>query len=395
MTEQLGEITVIDVSPDDIYRKIYPKMWHAGSSFRKLSPLNPSGQALWIYLLCGDVTGSLPGVLTVGEKALAENLQWDLEAFRHAFGEVFREGLVKADWNARLVFIPNAIAHNKPASPNVLRSWGKSFNRLPNCDLKRLIYHTFEKYAKAFGEAFAKAFGEVFREGMPKPVSSEQGAVNSEQEEILLKDPPRNAQAHEKNLLIKNARKEMWENDARAIIEMWNENITDPLAAVVETEGRIGAIVSAIEYGTYKCTPPVNLFSVWPQIVENVKSSDFLMGREDPNKDWYASFDWLLSTNNTKKNHAPRWLHVLEGAYKSGVRKAHRKSTHGNPTSRSKGMHEDEQVRQLKKETAEAAKRGEELRKLEFDAYQRSGLSYEEWDALTFEQKQKYQDALS
>jgi len=83
---------------DETYRKVYIKMWRYGSSFTKLSPLAPSGQALWLYLLTGDLTTPIPGVINAGRGAVSEALGWDMKAFNKAFQEVFNEGLVKANW---------------------------------------------------------------------------------------------------------------------------------------------------------------------------------------------------------------------------------------------------------------------------------------------------------
>jgi len=53
--------------------------------------------------------------------ALAEELGWSLKEFREGFAELSREGLVKADWNARVVFISNATKYNPPENPNVVK----------------------------------------------------------------------------------------------------------------------------------------------------------------------------------------------------------------------------------------------------------------------------------
>jgi hypothetical protein len=60
----------------------------------------------------------------------------ELEDFDKAFQEVFDLGMVKADFEARVVWIPNAIKHNKPESPNVVVGWGKEIDLIPECDLK-------------------------------------------------------------------------------------------------------------------------------------------------------------------------------------------------------------------------------------------------------------------
>ena len=174
-----------------LYRKVEMQTW-GDKKFRALSPLAPSGQALWLYLLTGPQTGILPGLLRAGRAAMAEELGWSLEAFDEAFGEAFREGMVQADWKARLVWLPKALrATNKPESPNVAIAWRKAFDRLPDCDLKATAEDAIcmflagvgPEYLAAFTgdrlprapvteslrEAFTEAFDKAFRKAFPKP----------------------------------------------------------------------------------------------------------------------------------------------------------------------------------------------------------------------------------
>lgn len=144
------------------YRPISVKMW-GDDRFSRLSKAQPNGQTLWIYLLTGPHTSSLPTAFVAGEAGLAEALSWPLSSFRKVFAEVLREGLIEIDSRCRLVFIPKAVRHNPPQSPNVVVAWRKAFDELPDCILKQRIFtHTLaEIKALGKGEAFAQAFGEV------------------------------------------------------------------------------------------------------------------------------------------------------------------------------------------------------------------------------------------
>jgi len=113
------------------YRKVEVKTY-GDEKFRKLSPIPPCGQGLWLYLITGPHTTSLPGLFRAGRAALAEELGWSQEAFDKAFAEVFEQGMVKADWDNRVVWIPNAIKHNPPASPNVVTHWRAEWNLYPS-----------------------------------------------------------------------------------------------------------------------------------------------------------------------------------------------------------------------------------------------------------------------
>ncbi len=184
-----------DVSTTSPYRKVSTSTW-GDEKIRRLSPLQPSGQALFLILLTGTQTTSMPGVQPVGRMALAEMLEWDLEAFDKAFAEVLREGLAVADWKARLVFVPKAIQHNLPQSPNVVKSWSGTWARVPECELKALawttIYDALVKLGKSFADAFKASCPlsdqEPFRKAVPKPSAKASG--NQEQKQEQKQDLP-------------------------------------------------------------------------------------------------------------------------------------------------------------------------------------------------------------
>lgn len=149
-----------------------------------LSRPQPNGQSLWMYLLCNPHMTNIPGVFCAGEAMLAEALGWPLEGFREAFREVTAQALAKADWKARLVFVPNAIKYNAPESPNVVKSWATPWSELPECALKN------EARARlwTFVEGMSKGFQEAFREACPEP--SAKAMPNQKQEQEQKQIPP-------------------------------------------------------------------------------------------------------------------------------------------------------------------------------------------------------------
>jgi len=182
-----------DVSTTSPYRKVSTSTW-GDEKIRRLSPLQPSGQALFLILLTGPQTTSMPGVQPVGRMALAEMLEWELDAFDKAFEEVLREGLAVADWKARLVFVPKAIQHNLPQSPNVVKSWAGTWARVPECDLKAQVWATLHEALTKLGKSFADAFktacplatAEPLRKAPGKP--SAKATANQEQEQEQKQD---------------------------------------------------------------------------------------------------------------------------------------------------------------------------------------------------------------
>ncbi|EPJ6120413.1 hypothetical protein PJ593_002259 [Klebsiella aerogenes] len=173
------------------YRKVKITMWD-DPKFRALSPLPPSGQSLFIYLLTSPFTGIIPGLFKAGRAAMAEELNWDVEDFDLALDEALSLGLVKADLQARVFWLPNAAKHNPPASVNVIKSWANAFNYLPESPLKWEAWEALK--AACYG--VSKAMGEAFEKVMPMPKykptplpSGIQKAVSSKQ---ILKDTPLN-----------------------------------------------------------------------------------------------------------------------------------------------------------------------------------------------------------
>ena len=71
-----------------------------------------------------------PGLYRAGAAGMAEELGWATEGFQQAFQEVIDQGLVKADFESRVIFIPNAIKYNKPQSPNVIKSWASHWDEI-------------------------------------------------------------------------------------------------------------------------------------------------------------------------------------------------------------------------------------------------------------------------
>lgn len=153
------------------YRKIEVRTW-SDEKFRALSAIPPSGQGLWFFLLTGPHTTAIPGLFRAGRAAMAEELGWEIEAFDEAFTEVFTQGMAKADFKARLVWLPKALQHNKPESPNVVRSWRAELDLLPECDLKREAIASIRESLADIGNGYLQAFDELFS---PVKVGSPEG----------------------------------------------------------------------------------------------------------------------------------------------------------------------------------------------------------------------------
>jgi len=156
---------------------------------------------------------------------MAEELGWGVEAFDKAFAEVFTQGMVKADFSARLVWIPKAIKHNPPGNPNIVKSWGTEFDLLPECDLKRDVFEAMKASIHALGEPFGKAFDQAFRKPSAKGLANQEQEQEPKQEHKQGEDPSSSGQGQDGGEPTKKAPKPKKqhgsEDDIKAAQWMW------------------------------------------------------------------------------------------------------------------------------------------------------------------------------
>lgn len=95
---------------------------------------------------------------------MAEKLKWPIDAFREFFKAIKNEGMAKADWDAQVVWVPNAIHYNEPESPNVVKSWATTWNEIPECPLKKEAFTVLKNKIEDFGKGFQKAFQKAFQD---------------------------------------------------------------------------------------------------------------------------------------------------------------------------------------------------------------------------------------
>jgi len=154
------------------YRKIDVRIWN-DAKFRDLSH---NAKLVFFFLLTHPNMTAL-GAMRSTLSGLAEELDFDLEAFREAFREAFAKGMVKHDGKACLIALPNFIKYNQPESPNVVKAWVNSLDLLPECDLKNEVISLSANALKGYSKAFREALPEAFLKTYPKSM------LNQEQEQ--------------------------------------------------------------------------------------------------------------------------------------------------------------------------------------------------------------------
>lgn len=265
------------------YRIIDVRIWF-DPKFLNLSPMQPCGRGLFVYLLTNPHTNSIPGLYRAGKAAIAEELNWPIEGLGEAFDEVINQGLVKADFQARVIFIPNAIKYNKPQSPNVIKSWASHWDEIPECDLKNSAYETLRDFIKTMGEPFLKAFDEAIAKASGKVM------FNQEQD-----------QEHKQELNLNNLE---INNDAEEVFNYWRIT-TNHIRAKFDAK-RVRIINAAFKLG----------FTVdeLKQAIDGCVKSSWHMGRNEHKRKYddiglilrdaahVEQFIGIVSTENTTDN---------------------------------------------------------------------------------------------
>ncbi len=156
------------------YSKVSRRIWF-DAGFRSLSAPVPNGRDCFIRLLTAPEQGPIPGLFQAWASGIAESLGWSTEAFGEAFTEVEREGMALVDLSIGLWFLPNAIFHNQPESPNTIRGWRSQWRELPDSHLKETAREHFLAYCRARGPAWEQAFLEAIGEQIASPSSNPSG----------------------------------------------------------------------------------------------------------------------------------------------------------------------------------------------------------------------------
>lgn len=150
------------------YSRVSRRMW-GDEKFRRLSAPKPNAQTLWQRLLTGPELGCIPGLFEAREAGLADALGWTLAAFRKCWKEIADQRMAFADWSAGLVWLPQGIVHDPPASPNVVKSWRLAWLELPESELKDQARARIESHLAEMGDAWVKAFSEASGKPSGKP----------------------------------------------------------------------------------------------------------------------------------------------------------------------------------------------------------------------------------
>jgi len=139
------------------YRKVSTHIWN-DAKFRELSD---RAKLVFLFLLTHPQMTSL-GAMRATLQGLSAELGWDDAVFCEAFDEVTKRRMAEVDPTAHLVTLPNFIKHNQPENPNVVASYLKVVELLPECPLRG-------KHLKRVRDTLPKKYAEGFLKRMPIP----------------------------------------------------------------------------------------------------------------------------------------------------------------------------------------------------------------------------------
>lgn len=114
------------------YRKIDPRLWD-DERFVELSCVE---KLLWLYLLTGPHTTSLPGLWIVGIGELVDGLRLPAKSLQAGLEKLEAMGRLVLNPRSRLIRIPNAPRYNRPENARVLKAWFKLWSDIPDCQQK-------------------------------------------------------------------------------------------------------------------------------------------------------------------------------------------------------------------------------------------------------------------
>lgn len=100
-----------------------------------------------------------PNLTSLGAmRGTVEGLAAEIEVESSAFDPLIEAELIKVDRVKKIICLPNFLRYNKPESPNVVISWGKGFDLLPESQIKTDIYIKTKEIIEGLGKGFQKAF---------------------------------------------------------------------------------------------------------------------------------------------------------------------------------------------------------------------------------------------
>lgn len=297
------------------YRKISTHIWN-DEKFRDLSN---EAKFIFLFVLTHPTMTSL-GALRGNIPGLAFELGMEMEAFQKAFQEVIKKGMLEYDPKCSFLWCPNFLKHNKPESPNVIRSWAGAYRELPECEAKEELKYNARALICCLSEGYQKAFAEAFGEPCEKATANQRTESREQRTEIKREETSHAGDVGDsvgdENIIPAEGKQPEPESQAEdesekvggpkmpnclhaEIAEIYNRCLPELPQVKEITPKRKSALRSL-----WRASKERQDLSWWENYFNQVSNCPYLLGKK---KDWKAGFDWLLKPGNMVK--------VLEGNY--------------------------------------------------------------------------------
>jgi hypothetical protein len=111
-------------------KPVSPNIWNS-EDFHSLSP---NGKVVWFHLITGShANQGVPGLFRGTRESLRIETRMSAKAHTAAFNEVARRGMMERDEALGVIWLPQAVRWNLPASHSEIRAWAEGLNHLPYC----------------------------------------------------------------------------------------------------------------------------------------------------------------------------------------------------------------------------------------------------------------------
>ena len=128
----------------------------------KYMNLSDDAQHIWLEILIHPSMTGL-GAMRMTVSGLASEKGWPLERYESAFAELETSGMVKHDRRAAFMWLPNFLKYNAPESPNVVKSWKKLLDLLPECAMREDMLAKIKELIGQMSASFITAFQTVLQ----------------------------------------------------------------------------------------------------------------------------------------------------------------------------------------------------------------------------------------
>ena len=203
------------------YRKVDTRIWND----QKFNTLSTEGKLLFFFLLSHPHMTAIGGMRS-SLLGLASELNWTEEQFRSALQECFLKGMIKYDEKSSFIWLPNFLKYNQPESPNVIKSWEKALDYLPECALKCELIETVKIFSENLSKTFYDALPDVFltSERVTQIEGIEKNGIHQE----TIECDPKDCLANES--ISKFKKDSLGTNTIQAVFDLWKTTLNHPEA---------------------------------------------------------------------------------------------------------------------------------------------------------------------